>query len=46
MTNREKLFQKMEKMSPQRLASFLDDAVSEEINDLVCRQCLLSLIHI
>lgn len=40
MTNREKLFQKMEKMSPQRLASFLDDAVSEEINDLVCRQCL------
>ena len=40
MTNREKLFQKMEKMSSQRLASFLDDTASEEINGLVCRQCL------
>lgn len=40
MTNREKLFQRMEKMSPQRLAAFLDDTASEEINGLVCRQCL------
>lgn len=39
MTNRDKLIQKMEKMTPKRLAEFLNDTASTEINDMICKQC-------
>lgn len=40
MTNRDKLMQKIARMTPKRLAEFLDDTASSEINDLVCQECL------
>jgi hypothetical protein len=40
MTNKDKLIQKLEKMTPKRLAEFLNDTASAEINDLICKQCL------
>lgn len=40
MTNKDKLLQQMEKMTPKQLAEFLNDTASSEINDLVCQECL------
>lgn len=40
MTNREQLMQKMQNMDAKKLAIFLCETVSEEINDKICKQCL------
>lgn len=39
MTNKDKLLQQMEKMTPKQLAEFLNDTASSEINDMICKQC-------
>ena len=38
MTNREQLMQKMQNMDAKKLAIFLCETVSEEINDKICKQ--------
>lgn len=40
MTNREKLMQKMESMTPEKLARYLSKLISDEISDKICKQCL------
>ena len=40
MTNREKLMQKMESMTPRKLAAYLSKSISDEISDKICKQCL------
>ena len=40
MTNREKLMQKMEAMTPRKLATYLSKSISDEISDKICKQCL------
>ena len=40
MTNREKLMQKMEAMTPKKLAVYLSKSISDEISDKICKQCL------
>lgn len=40
MTNREKLMQKMEAMTPRKLAAYLSKSVSDEISDKICKQRL------
>ncbi|MBR3137167.1 MAG: hypothetical protein IKG32_09175 [Clostridia bacterium] len=40
MTNRENLMKKMESMTPKKLAAYLSETVSDELNDKICKQCL------